>query len=107
MWRLWVTAKTWGTRPSDLLGLTDPWQRLMLDEAVALFGRRVDAHVDAAVEEARDRKQNPEKAARRAMDEALGVADERARRAKARPRRRYRYEMDASGLPRPIPIGEG
>lgn len=106
MWRLWVTARTWRARPSDLLGLIDPWQRLMLDEAVALFGRRVDAHVDRAVDDARNAKRSVEAAAARAMDEALGIAQERAERAAARPRRRYRYEMDpATGLPRPIPIG--
>lgn len=108
MWRVWTAARTWRCRPSELLGSTDPWQSFLIDEAVALWGRRVESHVDRAIEAARNRRGgNPDAAARRALDEALGIAQARARTAAARPRRQYRYEVDASGLPRPVQVNEG
>lgn len=106
MWHLWTTAQTWRARPSELLGLDDALLAFVLDDAVALVGRRIEAHCRHAESEALRSKRDPAPAARRALDEALGVSAARARRAASRPRRRYRYEVAPDGLPRPVPIEE-
>jgi len=38
MWSLYLTAKTFGQRPSDLIGITDRWAALQFDNAVSLTG---------------------------------------------------------------------
>lgn len=75
----------------------------MLDEAVAVFGRTLEARCDEAAHDAKDSKA-AERAVKRVMDDVLGVT---ATAAVKRPRRKYRYEVDASGLPRPVAIGGG
>ena len=42
MWILYNNAKTWSTRPSDLLALSDPYLRYCLDEAVSYLGGMVE-----------------------------------------------------------------
>jgi hypothetical protein len=49
MWTLYNSAKTWGSRPSELLGITETYQAYCLDQAVAMFGNYVEnrlANVD-------------------------------------------------------------
>lgn len=38
MWSLYLTAKTFGQRPSRLARIADPWAALQFDNAVALVG---------------------------------------------------------------------
>lgn len=42
MWRLYLTAKTFGQRPSDLVGVDDRWAALQLDNAVSLVGTVIE-----------------------------------------------------------------
>lgn len=38
MWKLYLTAKTTGSRPSDLLSIEDRWAAYQLDSAVTTLG---------------------------------------------------------------------
>lgn len=77
----------------------------MLDEAVAFTGRRIEQHVDAAVDRARDKKQPVEQAARRALDEALRTTPQPAA-APPKPKRKWTYEIGPDGLPTPVSFVE-
>jgi len=48
MWLLFVDAKTWGVRPSDLLAIEDEYVAYCLDQAVGYFGRTLDAELEKA-----------------------------------------------------------
>lgn len=43
---LYLDAKTWSCRPSELLRLSDAYTSYCLDSAVAYFGRSVEAELD-------------------------------------------------------------
>lgn len=43
---MYVQAKTWGVRPSDLLGIEDRYEAFCLDSAVAEFGAHVEEELD-------------------------------------------------------------
>ena len=38
MWRLYQTSKATGSRPSELMCLTDRWAAIQFDQAVTTFG---------------------------------------------------------------------
>lgn len=42
MWRLYLTAKGTGSRPSDLIGVADRWAALMFDNAVTMVGAAIE-----------------------------------------------------------------
>lgn len=46
MWELYVQAKTWNTRPSQLIDIDDPYVAYCVDEAVAMFGNTVSAELN-------------------------------------------------------------
>lgn len=43
---MYNNAKTWSSRPSDLLALSDPYVRYCLDEAVSYFGNMVESELN-------------------------------------------------------------
>ena len=45
-WQLYQQAKTWGTRPSDSVGLEGGWVRWDFDTAVWSFGSYVEGQLD-------------------------------------------------------------
>lgn len=47
LFRTYETAKTWNTRPSVLIGITDEFTAFLVDEAVGAFGNLVHAEMDA------------------------------------------------------------
>ena len=47
IWETYQTAKLWRVRPSELLGVSDPWTAYCLDNAVAHFGNALTAELDA------------------------------------------------------------
>lgn len=46
MWMLFVEAKTWNCRPSELMAIQDDYVAYCLDQAVGHFGRTVEAELD-------------------------------------------------------------
>lgn len=46
MWSVYNHAKTWSTRPSQLLGLDQPYLAYCVDEAVATWGNHVVNELD-------------------------------------------------------------
>lgn len=50
MWRLWKVAKTYRTRPSDLLGVDDKLAAYHFDVAVWTFGTELDEAIRQATE---------------------------------------------------------
>lgn len=46
MWLLFVDAKTWGCRPSELMALDDDYLAYCLDQAVGFIGRAIEAELD-------------------------------------------------------------
>jgi hypothetical protein len=42
---LYLQAKTWGTRPSQLLGILNDYEAFCLDQAIHFFGSQVDAEL--------------------------------------------------------------
>lgn len=46
LFRIYETAKTWNTRPSVMLGITDHFTAFQVDEAVGTFGNLVHAEMD-------------------------------------------------------------
>lgn len=53
---MWQLAKAYSSRPSELLALGDPLAAYYLDRAVAKFGMTVDAELDRAEADAKNRK---------------------------------------------------
>lgn len=49
MWGLWNKSLKWSTRPSELLGLDDPYVGWCIDEAVYSWGNFVESQMDEAV----------------------------------------------------------
>lgn len=98
-----MTGRAWRARPSELLGVTEVRLALMVDEAVALFGSRLESRMDEAAAKAKD-PAAAEAAVKRVLSEALN-GGEPARPPVRPPARRYRYEMTPGGVPRPIPVG--
>lgn len=47
LWQLFNLAKTWQTRPSQLLNIDNDWQAFCLDRAVATFGNALKAELDS------------------------------------------------------------
>lgn len=45
-WKLYQEAKTWGRRPSQLLGIDNDYHAYCLDEAVATWGSYVKSELD-------------------------------------------------------------
>ena len=57
MWRLWNLSKTFGTRPSELMGISDDGLTAYhLDSAVWAFGTELDAALKQAVDPPRKGK---------------------------------------------------
>lgn len=54
LWDLYRTASSTGRRPSEILGVTDPWHAPDLDNGVARFGSHVESQMDRAEWEYRD-----------------------------------------------------
>lgn len=46
LWQTYQTAKQFQVRPSELLGISDPWTAYCLDNAVALFGSTLENELD-------------------------------------------------------------
>ena len=44
---MFQTAKQFNTRPSELLGVADPWTAYCLDNAVAHFGTSLEAELES------------------------------------------------------------
>lgn len=92
-------ARSYRTRPSELVGVADGWLAYQLDRAVMAAGNLIEARVGAAEAEAIRDKRDPGQAAQAALRAAL----EGPRPAVARrrgPRRRFRYDLSAAGGPR-------
>lgn len=94
MWRLWRTARTWRTRPSELIGLTDRWEAFEFDEAVALFGDHVEGRLARVEADAMRGKRDPEAAVRTELHRLLGTGPAAQPR---RPRGRPRFRYDLTG----------
>lgn len=45
MWGLHSTAKTWASRPSELLTIDDPYTAYCVDQAVAAWGNFVESEL--------------------------------------------------------------
>lgn len=46
LWRTYNLAKTWGCRPSELLGISSDWTAYCFDSAVAVFGSHLSAELE-------------------------------------------------------------
>lgn len=53
---MWLLSKTWSTRPSEMLDLSDPLAAFYFDRAVMTFGKTVEAAMDEAAEGAKNSK---------------------------------------------------
>ena len=47
MWSVYQTAKSASQRPSELLGVSDPWTAFCLDNAVVHFGTSLEAELES------------------------------------------------------------
>jgi hypothetical protein len=54
MWLLFVDAKTWGVRPSELVAIDDEYVAYCLDQAVGYFGRTLEAELEKAGSDAKN-----------------------------------------------------
>lgn len=72
MWALYRLAKTLRTRPSELVGLEDPYVAYCLDEAVMVFGD----HVTTELEKVEGKKKERERKQRQKLGELLQLPDE-------------------------------
>lgn len=79
MWMLFVEAKTWRCRPSELLAIDDDYVAYCLDQAVGYFGRELEHALEQAGSGAKD---DNEAAWRRkvVIDRWLGDESEKPRR---------------------------
>jgi len=50
-------AKTWGQRPSQLLGIDDPYTAFCVDEAVWMWGNHVESELNKATDGAKNKDQ--------------------------------------------------
>lgn len=46
LWQLYGLAKTWGCRPSELVGIESDWVAFCFDRAVATFGNALKSELD-------------------------------------------------------------
>lgn len=46
MWQLFNLAKTWNSRPSELLNIESDWTAFCLDRAIATFGNALKAELE-------------------------------------------------------------
>lgn len=47
LWQTYNLAKTWGCRPSELMGITSDWTAFCFDRAVATFGNALQNELDS------------------------------------------------------------
>jgi hypothetical protein len=47
VWHLWQTCKALNTRPSEIMGLDDPYLAYCLDEAITFGGRSIEADLES------------------------------------------------------------
>jgi len=66
LWLLFQDSKTWSSRPSQLLGVEDPYAAYCIDQAVAYWGRHLESEMDKA-----ERNTKNEDAATRARQAVL------------------------------------
>jgi hypothetical protein len=62
LYDLWTLAKTWKTRPSEILCIRDEVAAYHLDRAVTKFGLALEQDVEKHTESAKDRKSAEAKA---------------------------------------------
>lgn len=53
---MWLLARTWSTRPSEMMNISDPLTAFYFDRAVTTFGKEVEAAMDEAAEGAKSGK---------------------------------------------------
>lgn len=70
MWQMYRMAQTVNVRPSEFLGIEDPYVAYCCDEAVIAFGLGVETQVDAV--EAKNDKELSRKR-QQVLDRLLGV----------------------------------
>lgn len=106
MWHLWRMAQAYSRRPSELLGITDPWVAWQVDAATHAGGTTVDAEVSKA-EAAEAGKNHPqiERAVKRALERVLGV-EERRRRESPEPVSTWRYDPAAWAAGELVPVSQ-
>ena len=63
MYEAWTMAKTWNRRPSEIYCITNEVAAYHLDRAVMLFGLSLEADLDKATKNAKNRKEAERKAA--------------------------------------------
>lgn len=74
MWLLFVDAKTWSCRPSELLNIEDDYVAYCLDQAVGYFGRNLEAELEKAGSGAKN-EEDAEWKRQRVLDNFLGEDD--------------------------------
>lgn len=47
VWEVYLTCKTWGCRPSELLDVADRYAAYCLDSAVGIFGRTLESELNS------------------------------------------------------------
>jgi hypothetical protein len=47
LWQLFNLGKTWGCRPSELIGIRSDWQAFCFDRAVATFGNALQNELES------------------------------------------------------------
>jgi hypothetical protein len=62
LWEAWQLANQWGTRPSELYGITEALAAHNFDRAVMYFGSHVEAEMHEAAEKAKTNKAAKQKA---------------------------------------------
>lgn len=72
-WKIYQQAKTWGCRPSQLLGIDNDYYAYCLDEVVATWGSHVTSELESI--EGKNEKEVSAKRQRRLM-ELLNAPDE-------------------------------
>lgn len=61
MWALWNKSLKWHSRPSELIGLDDPYVSWCFDEVVYSWGNFVTNELDKASAENREKKRRRQK----------------------------------------------
>ena len=74
MWEAWRLSQALGARPSEIYHIHDELQAFCFDRAVATFGQVVDADIDKAIHEGKNKASRALKI-KKVMDAYLGVTD--------------------------------
>lgn len=68
-WGLYQDAKTWGCRPSELLGIDEPYPAYCFDQAIGAWGN----HIISELEKIEDK--NPKKVANKRRNRLMALLE--------------------------------